>query len=96
VVVDGKPNILVLFGAAIRRAPATNPNDDNGVAESVNVTIDGRAAKVLYAGAQGSFSGLDQLNVEIPSALANTGPRRVEVVVMVNNTVANRVTILIK
>ncbi|MGE0126762.1 MAG: M36 family metallopeptidase [Blastocatellales bacterium] len=96
VLINGKPNVLVLFGTGIRRAQAAAPNDDNGVAESVAVTIDGSPARTLYAGAQGSFSGLDQINVEMPPALANTGPRRVEVVVTVNNVAANRVTIQIK
>ncbi|MGH9768711.1 MAG: Kelch repeat-containing protein, partial [Blastocatellia bacterium] len=96
VLVNGNPNVLLLYGTGIRRAPAANPGDDNGVAESVSVTIDGRSARVLFAGAQGSFSGLDQLNIEMPAALTNTGPRRVEVVVTVNNIVANRVTIQIK
>jgi uncharacterized protein (TIGR03437 family) len=94
--VNGKPNILVLYGTGIRRAAAANPSDGNGVAESVGVTIDGRNANVLYAGAQGSFSGLDQINVEMPAALAGTGPRRVEVIVTVNNVTANHVTIQIK
>jgi uncharacterized protein (TIGR03437 family) len=96
VLVNGKPNVVVLYGTGIRRAPAANPGDNNGVAESVSVTIDGRNANVLYAGAQGSFSGLDQINVEMPAALAGTGPRRVEVIVTVNNVVANHVTIQIK
>jgi uncharacterized protein (TIGR03437 family) len=96
VLVNGKPSIVVLYGTGIRRAPAANPSDGNGVAESVSVTIDGRAATVLYAGAQGSFSGLDQINVELPASLAGTGPRRVEVVVTVNNIPANHVTIQIK
>jgi len=96
VLVNGRPNALVLYGTGIRRAPATDPNDDNGVAESVNVTIDGRVARVLYAGAQGSFSGLDQINVEMPASLAGGGQRRVEVVVIVNNVIANRVTIEVK
>ncbi len=96
VVVGGRPNNLILYGIGFRRAPATNPNDENGVAESVNVTIDGRQARVLYAGAQGTFTGLDQLNVEMPASLAGGGLRRVEVVVMVNNVAANRVTIQIR
>jgi uncharacterized protein (TIGR03437 family) len=96
VTVNGKPNILVLYGTGLRRAAAANPNDDNGVAEAVSVTIDGRPAQVLYAGAQGFFIGLDQINVVIPQALAGTGPRRVEVVMSVNGVEANRVTIAIK
>jgi len=96
VTVNGKPNILVLYGTGFRHAEATNPNDDNGVAESVRVTIGGQTARVLFAGAQGQFAGLDQINVEIPSSLAGSGPRRVEVVVSLNGVEANRVTILIK
>lgn len=96
VLVNGQPNILLLFGTGFRRAQATNPNDDNGVAESVTATIDGKPATVLYAGAQGSYAGLDQLNIQLPASLAGSGPRRVEVVVTVNNVTANRVTIQIK
>ncbi|MEK7829485.1 MAG: M36 family metallopeptidase [Acidobacteriota bacterium] len=96
VVVNGRPNILVLYATGVRRVPAANPNDGNGVAESVTVTIDGRAANVLYAGAQGSFAGLDQINVEFPTALAGQGARRVEVVVTVGGVTANRVTIQLK
>jgi uncharacterized protein (TIGR03437 family) len=51
---------------------------------------------VLYAGAQGSFSGLDQINVEMPASLADGGLRRVEVVVVVNNVTANRTTIQVR
>ncbi|MGH9850978.1 MAG: hypothetical protein ACREBD_14165, partial [Blastocatellia bacterium] len=96
VLVGGRPNVVVFFATGIRRAPAANPNDENGVAESVAVTIDGRPARVLYAGAQGDFAGLDQLNVEMPAALAGGGPRRVEVVVTVNGVPANRVTIQVR
>ena len=96
VLVNGRPNILVLYGTGFRRAPATNPNDGNGVAESVTATIDGRVANVQYAGAQGGFAGLDQLNIEFPASLAGTGPRRVEIVINVNGIAANRVTVQIK
>ncbi|MGH9850401.1 MAG: M36 family metallopeptidase [Blastocatellia bacterium] len=96
VVVNGRPNILVLFATGLRRAQAANPNDEDGVAESVAVTIDGRTARTLYAGAQGTFNGLDQINVEMPASLAGGGLRRVEVVVTVNGVAANRVTIQIR
>jgi uncharacterized protein (TIGR03437 family) len=96
VLVNGRPNILVMYGTGFRRAPAANPNDGNGVAESVTATIDGRTANVQYAGAQGGFAGLDQLNIEMPASLAGTGPRRIEVVINVNGVAANRVTIQIK
>lgn len=96
VVFGGQPNILVLFATGIRRAPASNPGDGNGVAEAVTATIDGQSATVHYAGAQGQFSGLDQLNIEIPGSLAGGPERRVEVAITVNGVAANRVTILIR
>lgn len=96
VTVGGKPNILVMYGTGIRHAVAADPNDGNGVAEACNVTIGGLPATVLYAGAQGVFFGLDQMNVILPQGLAGSGPRRVEIVVSVNGVEANRVTIAIK
>src|SRR5204862_5278476 len=96
VTVNGKPNMLVLYGTGIRRTPAANPNDGNGVAEAITVTIDGKPANVLYAGAQGSLAGLDQINVELPASLAGQGQRSVEVIVTAGGTAANRVTIQIK
>jgi uncharacterized protein (TIGR03437 family) len=98
ITVNGQPNILSLFGTGFRHAPAANPNDGDGVAEAVSATVDGRAARVLYAGAQGQFVGLDQLNIELPQSLAAAGPglRRVEVVVTLHGVAANRVTILLK
>lgn len=94
--VNGQQSVLVLYGTGFRHAAATNPNDANGVAESVVVTIDGQNSQVLYAGAQGTFAGLDQINVLFPASLANQGQRRVEVVVIVGGIEANRVKILIK
>lgn len=96
VTVGGKPNVLVMYGTGIRHAIAADPNDGNGVAEACNVTIGGLPATVLYAGAQGVFFGLDQMNVILPEGLAGSGPRRVEIVVSVNGVEANRVTIALK
>lgn len=95
VTVNGRPNILVLFGTGFRHAVATSSTDENGVAESVRVTIDGLDAPVLYAGAQGEYIGLDQINVEFPATLS-PGARRVEVVLWLNGVEANRVTVLLK
>lgn len=94
--IGGQANVLLLFGTGIRRAPAANPNDANGVAEAVTATIGGQTARVLFAGPQGAFTGLDQLNIEFPAGLAGGAQRRVEVVVSVNGIPANRVTILIR
>jgi uncharacterized protein (TIGR03437 family) len=95
VTVNGRPNYIVMFGTGIRNAAAVNATDENGVAESMRVTIDGIEARVWYAGAQGQFIGLDQINVELPATLQGGG-RRVEMVVTLNGVTANRVTILLK
>jgi uncharacterized protein (TIGR03437 family) len=96
ILVNGRPNILLLYGTGIRRAPATNPGDGNGVAESVTATIDGKPAQVSYAGVQGNFSGLDQLNLEFPASLIGGPQRSVPVVISVNGLTANLVMITIK
>ena len=56
---------LVLFGTGWRNhAPA------NGmIREGVSVYFNQTFARVAYAGAQGDFSGLDQMNIEIPVTL---------------------------
>jgi uncharacterized protein (TIGR03437 family) len=67
---------LILFGTGIRYAPNTNTANDIplagggtllNVAESVEVTIGSRTARVDFAGAQSQYYGLDQLNVLIPA-----------------------------
>ncbi|HKQ74263.1 MAG TPA: kelch repeat-containing protein, partial [Blastocatellia bacterium] len=94
--VNGRPNIIVFFATGVRRAPAANPDDGDGVAESVTVTIDGKPARTLFAGAQGFLNSLDQMNVELPASLAGGGERSVEVRVSVNGLPANPVTIRIR
>jgi uncharacterized protein (TIGR03437 family) len=96
VIVNARPNFLLLFGTGLRRAATEHPNDANGVAESVRVTIEGQAASVIFAGAQGGFAGLDQLNIELPASLAGRGERNVEVFMTVNGIEANRVTVRVK
>lgn len=67
---------LILFGTGLRYAPNTNTANDialagggtlANIAESVEVTIGGKLARVDFAGAQGGFYGLDQVNVLIPA-----------------------------
>jgi phospholipase C len=58
------PTYLILYGTGIRHAiPVTG----------VNVKIGNIDAPVLYAGAQGQYAGLDQVNVSLPAALAGRG-----------------------
>ncbi len=85
--VNGKPNYLLLFGTGLRRA------------ERVSVKLGGVATKVLYAGAQGQYVGLDQLNIELPAGLAeqlSSVPSRVEIVVSVNGVEANRTSVWLR
>ncbi|MDX2034358.1 MAG: DUF5666 domain-containing protein [Blastocatellia bacterium] len=58
---------LILYGTGFRNAPNADGNAGNGVAESTEVMIGTAAAPVLYAAPAPGFSGLDQINVEIPS-----------------------------
>ena len=53
---------LVLFGTGFRYRSTLG---------SISARIGGQDAQVVYAGSQGGFVGLDQLNLRIPAALAN-------------------------
>jgi uncharacterized protein (TIGR03437 family) len=79
----GDDVILVLFGTGFR----TNITQ-------ASVSIGGVPAEILYAGPQGSFIGLDQVNVRLPRALIGRG--EVNVVLTVNGMAANTVTIAVK
>jgi uncharacterized protein (TIGR03437 family) len=61
---------LFLYGTGFRSAPNSDGNSGNGVAESVQATVGGVAADVLYAGPAPGFIGLDQINIEIPASVA--------------------------
>jgi uncharacterized protein (TIGR03437 family) len=74
---------LLLFGTGFRNHSS-----------AVTATIGGTSANVLYAGAQGTFAGLDQANVRVPSTLAGSGG--VNVVLTVDGKTANTVTINVK
>jgi uncharacterized protein (TIGR03437 family) len=72
--------VITLYGSGFR-------NNTSGV----QVTIGGVDAPVLFAGAQGSFQGLDQANVQIPSSLRGRG--EVNLVLTADGKTANTVTI---
>ena len=83
----GDTVIVELFGTGLRRQSAAT------------VQIAGQNLPVLYAGPQGGYTGLDQVNVEIPRSLAGSGP--VSVVLTVqdasgNTSASNPVTISIQ
>lgn len=76
---------LSLFGTGIRHR-ATD--------QSVTCTINGESVNVLYSGPQGSFPGLNQVNVELPTNLQGAGT--VNVIVTVQGQPSNAVTIFIQ
>ncbi|MFZ4985544.1 MAG: metallophosphoesterase [Blastocatellia bacterium] len=73
---------LVLYGTGFRR---------HGGLGSIGVRMGGVDAQVVYAGAQGDYAGLDQLNVRIPRELAGRG--EVEVRLTLGGLSANPVRI---
>ena len=85
---DGTPNpihpgdYLILFGTGIRRAASG----------TVKVTIGGVDAPVFYAGGQGGFVGLDQVNTQIPTGISGV----VEVALSINGRAANVVKVLVR
>ncbi|MGH9839123.1 MAG: DUF4394 domain-containing protein [Blastocatellia bacterium] len=88
-----KPSWLILFTTGLRHVPGANPNDGNGVAEGVQVTIQNANASVTWAGPVQGLSGLDQVNVIIPPELAGAGT--VGVKLTVNGKTSNVATVRI-
>jgi uncharacterized protein (TIGR03437 family) len=72
---------LILYGTGIGTA-------------AVTATIGGVPATVSYAGPQGDYGGLDQVNLLIPSSLAGAG--KVNVIVTANNKPSNPVYVVIQ
>jgi uncharacterized protein (TIGR03437 family) len=72
---------LVLYGTGIR-----------GAAQAVSVKIGNVNAPVMYAGAQGTYAGLDQVNVSLPSTLKGRG--QLVVTVTVNGQATNMTQVL--
>lgn len=73
-----KPNYLTIFGTGLRYA------------RNLKLRIGGIEVEPLYAGAQGTFSGLDQINVVVP---ANIGAGTGDVVVMADGRSSNIVQV---
>jgi uncharacterized protein (TIGR03437 family) len=77
---------LILFGTGIRHRSALS---------AVTAKIGGADAQVLFAGAQGGFAGLDQINCgPLPRSLAGRG--EVDVVLTVDGKTANTVKVHLK
>ena len=61
---------------------------------SASATVGGVKTEVVYAGAQGTYTGLDQYNVAMPRELAGKG--KVDVVLTVAGRVSNTVNVSVK
>jgi uncharacterized protein (TIGR03437 family) len=77
--------VLELFGTGIRGRSSV---------AKVTCTVGGVPATVLYAGAQGQFQGLDQVNIAVPRSLSGAG--QVSVNLIVDGQPANAVLIAIQ
>jgi uncharacterized protein (TIGR03437 family) len=83
--VSGDPVYLILYGTGLKhRSALTN----------VRARIDGVETTVEYAGAQGQYAGLDQVNVRLPRSLSGRGEVTVEL--WVDEKPANPVRVLMK
>jgi uncharacterized protein (TIGR03437 family) len=76
--------VLALFGTGIAAAGTSG----------VTVSVAGINAPVLYAGAQGSFDGLDQVNITLPRSLVGMGA--VSIQLTAGGIVANTTTVTIQ
>jgi uncharacterized protein (TIGR03437 family) len=76
---------LILFGTGIRNLTAFSV---------VGATVGGTPVQVSYAGAQGSFIGLDQVNLLLPRSLAGRGA--VNIVITLDGKTANTVSAHLK
>ncbi len=81
----GEQVVLVLFGTGFRAVSSLS---------AVSVQIGGVEAQVLYAGTQGGFVGLDQMNLLVPRSLIGRG--EVELIVTINGTAANTLKLNLK
>ena len=77
--------VLWLYGTGIRHGSS---------AENVTCTIGGVSVPVMYAGAQGTYPGLDQINVQLPGSLRGLG--EADVTLVVDGQASNTVRISVR
>jgi uncharacterized protein (TIGR03437 family) len=82
---EGEEVYLVLFGTGLRSRLDL---------ATVRATIADEDIEILYAGAQGSYVGLDQINLKVPRTL--TGKGEVDLKLWVEGKLANTVRINLK
>lgn len=82
---EGEQVFLILFGTGLR---------NNSALQNVSVTIGGENCELFYAGAQGGFVGLDQVNLRVPRSLIGRGD--VDLVFIADGKPANTLRVRIK
>lgn len=82
---EGDQVFLLLFGTGAR---------NRSTLSAVTATVGGAPCEVLYAGAQGGFAGLDQINLRLPRSLSGRG--EVDIALNVDGVSANIVRTSIK
>lgn len=68
---QGERVFLVIFATGFRHS--SDPNGDGNLSETVRVLLGGEQLTPIFAGGQGDFIGLDQINVELPRNLIGRG-----------------------
>lgn len=76
---------LLLYGTGIRQRSSL---------ATATALIGGTSASVTFAGAQGDFAGLDQVNLLLPRSLAGRG--EVEIALTVDSKAANPVRVVVR
>jgi uncharacterized protein (TIGR03437 family) len=76
------PVYLTLYGTGLRRQ------------QRASATVKGVNASLLYVGAQPSFAGLDQVNIELPASLRGSG--EVEIVLTIDGERSNSVFVTVR
>jgi len=76
---------LTLFGTGLRK--------NTGLA-NVRATVGGVSVPVAFAGAQGEFAGLDQVNLQLPASLRGRG--EVSITVTADSQASNAVVVNVR
>ncbi|MFN0086256.1 MAG: BACON domain-containing protein [Blastocatellia bacterium] len=76
---------LILFGTGLRHCSAP---------AAASASLGGVDAPILFAGPQGAFAGLDQINLQIPRALAGRG--EIDILISIDGQTANTIRINVK
>jgi uncharacterized protein (TIGR03437 family) len=82
---EGEQVFLIMFGTGLRFRSSLS---------AVTMTVGGANAETLFAGAQGGFVGLDQINLRVPRSLVGRGD--VDISMTVDGKPANVVKVNIK